>query len=101
MGVCNALIAIADDIDGFGMIITRLVGSFAAKRVIDITDTHNTCRERNILAGKLVRVSSPIPALMMGECDLLPHLYVRRTATGQNLRTDRRMCLHHLPLMGF
>ena len=69
------------------------------KRVEHVGQSDDAAGERDPVARQ-PRISIAIPALVVCESDLFRQLKDREPAPGENLRTNRRVRLHDLKLLG-
>ena len=75
-----------------------LVAPSRRQRIVDVGDAEHARRQRNLLAGDLLRVSLAIPSLVV-----VPHHrndVGREIHVGEHLDARRRMSLHQLPFVG-
>src|SRR5205085_5633452 len=67
------------------------------QRIVDIGDTQNPGRKRNLLSSQSIRVTGAIPALVMVTDD---RSYVaRKVDVGDQIETCFRVPLHDLPFV--
>src|SRR5689334_24001405 len=77
-----------------------LVRALRQERVVHVADRGDPSGERDGLAGQAAWVARPVPALVVGEGDLLGLLEERRGRAREDRRADRGVRLHDLPLLG-
>ena len=77
----------------------RLVRPVVGERVEDVGDGHDPPGDRDRLPGQAGRVAAAVPALVVGDRDLLRHPDERERAPGEHLRADRGVGLHVLVLV--
>ena len=84
--------------------IRGLVHALARQRVVHIGQRHHLRRDGDLVAGKPVRVSAAVPALMVPAADGVRHLHQRLVPVhGQGFhhpRALRRVRFHHLKFLG-
>src|ERR1035437_1108653 len=77
-----------------------LVGPLGEKGVIHVHHSADAPHERNLLALPTGRVAAAVPVLVMAAGDALRHLHEGVGRPGEDLRTESRVRLDGLPLLG-
>ena len=72
----------------------RLYGPGGDQRVEDVADRADAARPAGSPPAQPARVARAVPALVVGQRDLLGHLHDRRAAAGEDLGADRGVQAH-------
>ena len=77
-----------------------LVGTPVRERVEDVGDSDDAAGQRDRRGREPVRIAAAVPALVVGERDLLGHHQQLVGAAREDPRADRRVQLHRRELLG-
>jgi hypothetical protein len=95
----SSAVAAFDDPNGVLMANCLMVRAVVAQGVINVADCDDTGLEGDLLSGEPMRVSAPVPVLVVLECDNRSQTQDRVLAWGQNGMAPQRMLPHNRPLI--
>ena len=94
--VVHDVAPVLQNLQRVGCLHTRTVRPIGRQRVEAVHHLQNPGANRNLLAGKAVRITCAVPVLMVMPDDR--HDGIREFDHRQDVGADRRMTLHHLEL---